>query len=122
MLEDDINGVKQLYRSKLWNLEERNNFKSNKKMNWWNNPKSKIQYTTVLFVAPTPGAVLMKAVQQRETELNKNNKERILVVEKGGLKMKHILCSKNPFKKSKCELKTCPLCSKMSLWMSVQVK
>ena len=59
MVEDDNNGVKPLYRSKLWNLEERKNSKSNKKMNWWNNSKSKIQYTTVLFVAPTPGAVLI---------------------------------------------------------------
>ena len=54
----------------------------------------------------------MKEVQQRESEVNKNDKERIKVVEKGGLKMKHILCSKNPFKKSKCEQRTCPLCSK----------
>ena len=29
---------------------------------------------------------------------------------KGGLKIKNILCSKNPFKKTNCEQKMCPLC------------
>ena len=53
----------------------------------------------------------MKELQKREAELNRNNQERIKIVEKGGLKVKNILCAKNPFKKSKCELKTCPLCS-----------
>ena len=52
----------------------------------------------------------MKEVQQKEEELNRNNDERVKVVEKGGLKLKDILCSKNPFKKSKCEEKTFPLC------------
>ena len=54
----------------------------------------------------------MKELQKRETELNKNNQDRIKIVEKGGLKIKNILCAKNPFQKSKCEEKTCPLCSK----------
>ena len=111
MVEEDISGTKPLYRSKDWNKEERAIQKSRKKLNWWNSAQSKIKYTSVLFVTPTPGGVLMKELQQREQELNKNNKERILVVEKGGLKMKNILCAKNPFKKSKCEQKTCPLCA-----------
>ena len=54
----------------------------------------------------------MKDVQRREAELNKNEKERVKIVEKGGLKMKNMLCAKNPFKKEKCDKKTCPLCSK----------
>ena len=63
-----------------------------------------------MFVTPTPGMVLAKALQKREEELNKNKKERVKMVEKGGLKIKDILGSKNPFKKSKCEQKTCLLC------------
>jgi hypothetical protein len=78
--------------------------KSNKKSNWWNTVKSDIQYKSVLFVTPTPGGQLMKELQKREAELNKNNQERIKIVE-------NILCAKNPFTKSKCELKTCPLCT-----------
>jgi hypothetical protein len=65
----------------------------------------------VLFVTPTPGGVLAKELRQREEELNKNNKERIKIEEKGGLKIKDILGSKNPFKKSHCVQKTCPLCT-----------
>ena len=52
----------------------------------------------MLFVTPTPGGQLMKELQKREAELNKNNQERIKIVEKGGLKVKNILCAKNPFK------------------------
>ena len=43
--------------------------------------------------------------------MNKNNPERIKFEERGGIKMKDILGAKNPFKKSKCIQKTCPLCS-----------
>ena len=44
--------------------------------------------------------------------MNKNGKERIKIEEKGGTKIKDILGTKNPFKKSKCVQKTCPLCIK----------
>ena len=54
----------------------------------------------------------MKELQKREAELNKNNQERIKIVEKGGLKIKkHFMCKKS-IQKLKCEQKTCPLCSK----------
>jgi hypothetical protein len=65
----------------------------------------------VLFVTPTPGGVLAKELRKREAELNRNNQERIKIEEKGGLKMKDILCSKNPFPKMTCLQKTCPLCT-----------
>ena len=112
MVEDDRTGVKPMYRNREWNTEKRQAAKSKKKSNWWNTVKSKIQYKTVLFVTPTPGGQLMKELQKREEELNKNYQDRIKIVEKGGLKIKNILCAKNPFKKSRCEQKTCPLCSK----------
>jgi hypothetical protein len=111
MVENNKNGIKPMYRNRNWNSKERQESKLNKKSNWWNNPKSKIQYTSVLFVTPTPGGVLAKDLRIREAELNKNNQERIKIEEKGGLKMKDILCSKNPFKKTTCLQKTCPLCT-----------
>ena len=63
------------------------------------------------FVTPTPGGVLAKEIRKREEELNKYNTERIKIEEKGGLKIKDILSSKNPFEKSKCTKKTRPLCT-----------
>ena len=105
MVEDDEKGIKPLYRSRHWNAEERKMLKSKKIKNWWNTANSKIQYKSVLFVTPTPGGILMKDVQRREAELNKNDKERVKIVEKGGLKMKNMLCAKNPFKKEKCQQK-----------------
>ena len=110
MLEDDKNGVKPLYRDRQWNKEERALKKSQRKNSWWNSKWSKIQYKNVLFVTPTPGGVLLKQLQMREAELNKNSNDRTKMVEKGGLKIKNILCSKNPFKKTNCEQKMCPLC------------
>ena len=111
MIEEDKQDIKPLYRSKHWNIDERNSQKAKKKCNWWNAKESKIQYKSVLFVTPTPGGVLAKELQKREAELNKNTEERIRIVEKGGLKIKDILGSKNPFKKSNCNQKTCPLCT-----------
>ena len=111
MKDDDQNDIKPMYRSRDWNAEERQISKSKKKSNWWNNSKSEIQYKSVLFVATTPGGALAKQLRQREAELNKNNKERIKIVEKGGLKIKDILGSKKTFQKSKCIQKNCPLCT-----------
>ena len=110
MLDDDKNGKKPMYRSKSWNQEERLKAKLNKKLDWWNSNKSKTQYKSVLFVTPTPGGVLANELRKREADLNKNSKERIKIVEKGGLKVKDILGSKNS-KNSNCSQKTCPLCT-----------
>ena len=41
IIEDDKNGIKPLYRSRDWNLEERQKQKSKKKFNWWNSERSK---------------------------------------------------------------------------------
>ena len=111
MLEEDKNGTKPLYRSRNWNEEERQASKTKKKFNWWNTEKSKIQYKTVLFVTPTPGGVLAKALRKREEELNRNNPERIKIEEKGGLKIKDFL-PKNP----------APFVQKARLWLHIQEK
>ena len=86
-----------MFRSRDWNAEERQKSKLNKKFNWWNSSKSKIQYKSVLFVTPTPGGILAKELRKREEELNKNCTERIKIEEKGCLKIKDIIGSKNPF-------------------------
>ena len=64
-----------------------------------------------MFVTPTPGGILLKDLVKREEELNRNSKERVKIVERGGLKIKDILCTTNPFKTSNCEQKKCPLCN-----------
>ena len=111
MVDDDKAGVKPLYRSKDWTFDERQKAKMLKIQNWWNLEKAQIQYSSVLFVTPTPGGVLASDVRKREAEINKNSQERVKVVEKGGLKIKDILCTKNPFQKSNCSQKSCPLCA-----------
>ena len=121
MIEDDTNGVKPMYRSRDWNPDQRQSLKSKKKLNWWNITNSKVQYKSVLFVNPTPGGVLAKELRKREEELNKNNKERIKIEEKGGQKIKDILGSKKPFKKSHCVKKTCPRAPKVKPLMWFQL-
>ena len=109
MVEDDKTEKKPLYRNKNWKKEERIKSKINKKQNWYKT-KSKFEYKSVLFVPPTPGGLLVKRLKKREEELNKDNEERIKIVEKAGTKMGNILTQKNPFKKSKCKEDWCPLC------------
>ena len=108
-----------MYRSRDWNIDERNIKKSEKKSNWWNTQKSKIQYKSVLFVTPTPGGVLAKELQKREEELNKNTKERIKIVEKGGLKMKDILA----LKKNQIVIRRHAQCAlKVNLWTPIWMR
>ena len=56
----------------------------------------------------------MKELKKREEEINKNSKERIKIVEGGGIKMKDILVKKNPFPNQGCEKKKCLLCENVS--------
>ena len=97
MKNDDKSGIKPMYRDRDWNAEERKKKKSEKKLDWWNSKNSKIKYTSIFFVTPTPGGELVKELTQREKEINKNSGERIKFVEKG-LKIKDILGTKYPFK------------------------
>ena len=69
-----------------------------------------IVYKSILFVPPTPGSGLLKEVKQREKELNGHSKERIKMVEKGGIKIGQILKKKKPFNEDKCTDEWCPIC------------
>ena len=111
MEEDDASGKKPLYRSRDWDSENRFFKKNDRKLNWWKNEKSKIIYTSILFVPPTPGSKLAKWLRKREEELNKFSEERIKIVETGGVKIETILTNKNPFKNEKCSQKVCPMCT-----------
>ena len=109
IVEDDIKGIKPLYRARDWNEEERKNSKTNKKLNWYKTGKE-IEYKTVLFVPVTKGGKLAKEMRQREEEINRFSQERIKIIEDGGVKLKSLLVNKNPFKEGKCEQKKCILC------------
>ena len=114
MKEDDKKNIKPLYRSRSWNTEERNKSKEIKKQSWWKSG-SKTDFKSVFFVPPTPGGMLAKELRKREVELNKNSTERIKIVESGGIKIKNILATKNPFQKTKCTQKWCPICQKSEI-------
>ena len=111
MVEEDKIGKKPLHRSRTWNQESRILAKQSKMKNWYKSvDKSGKVYKSILFVPPTPGSGLLKELKNREEELNKHKKERIKIVEKGGMKIETLLTNKNPFKNKKCEAKGCPLC------------
>ena len=79
--------------------------------NWWQKTTTSGKaHTGILFVPPTPHGVLAKMLRKREAELNSQNKMKIKIVEKGGIKMKHIFVKSNPYPKEKCEVKDCPFC------------
>ena len=92
MVEEDKSGKKPLHRNRSWNKENRTKDKENKKNNWYkidkNSEKSEKQFTIILFVPPTPGSELLKDIKKRAEDLNKNEKDRIKFIEKGGIKLK----------------------------------
>ena len=118
MVDEDIKGIKPMYRDRDWNFEERQKSKMDKKKNWWNSKNAKISYTSVVFVTPTPGEILVKQLSQRERELNKNSKERVKFVERGGMKIGDILGTKKPLKTPKCVQKQCPMCTNSTYILS----
>ena len=99
MEEEDKNGIKPLYRSAQWEKLERIERKNHKKLNWWRSTKGQVDYNSLLFVPPTPGGELLKELEKREIELNKNSDDRIKMIETGGIKMETMLSNKNPFKR-----------------------
>ena len=114
MVEEDKSGKKPLHRNRSWNKENRTKDKENKKNNWYkidkNSEKSEKQFTSILFVPPTPGSELLKDIKKRDEELNKNEKDRINFFEKGCIKIEKLLTNKKPFKTEKWTDKWCPLC------------
>ena len=50
IIKDDLEGIKPLFRDRNWNREERLKCKENNKLNWYKNPKIKIEYKTVMIV------------------------------------------------------------------------
>ena len=67
---------------------------------WWLKPnckESEKQYTSVLFVPPTPNGELANLLKKRERELNLNSKMNIRIIEKGGIEMRNLVVNKNPF-------------------------
>ena len=112
MVKADESGLKPLYRDKTWNKEKRKLEKQEKRLNWYKNG-GKIVYTSVLFVPVTKGGILAKELRKREAEINKFSKQRIKIVEDGGVKLKSLLVKKDPFPKSKCEKKECIICGSL---------
>ena len=49
-------------------------------------------------------------MKKREEEINKYSKERIKILEDGGVRMRDFLVQKDPFPKSKCDRKSCFVC------------
>ena len=110
ILLEDKSGTKPLFRSRDWNKEERNKKKNDRKNNWYNTGSNEIEYQTVLMVPVTKGGVLVKDLQRREEEINRNSDERIKMVEGGAIQIKNLLVVKDPFPQSICEMKKCILC------------
>ena len=87
--------------------------KERKQINWYKNygtGSNSVEYKSVLFVPVTKGGILAKELKKREEELNRFKKERIKIVEDGGVQLKNFLVQKDPFPITKCEKKKCLIC------------
>ena len=107
MLSDDAKGIKPLYRTRA---EIECGKSESRVRKWWN--KGETKYKAVLFVPATPGSELANRIRLREAQLNQDPKERLKIVEKGGVKLRQILAKPDPFPKRPCDEPTCPLCKK----------
>jgi hypothetical protein len=108
MIDDDRAGIKPLFRYPSWNKEKRKKEKEVKVRNWYKSG-NKIEYKSLLFVPVTKGSTLAKELQKCEEEINIFSKDRIKIVEDGGVKLKDMLVKKDPFPTPKCG-KKCLVC------------
>ena len=76
MLEDDENGTRPFYRSKVWNQSQRKVQKETKRTQWFRADGS----DAVFFVEPTPNEELVKACRDEFKRPGLN----IKVIEKSG--------------------------------------
>ena len=121
-LENATDGTRPLYRDKARIIIDRKE-KGVLKYNWWcKKGRSSINYDTIVFVPPTPGSKLAKMMQRREAEINKASDTRIKIVEKGGIKLKHIISTRNPFPPAPCHRKVCPVCKQTYFTEPVNLK
>ena len=58
----------------------------------------------------TKGGTLATELRKQEAEINKSSKQRIKIVEDGGVKIKDFLVCKDPFPTLKCKKKKCIIC------------
>ena len=75
-----------------------------KKRDWF---KAGSKYESVMFVQPTPGAVLKKKIQK----VAKKNKVKMKVVEKAGSTMKSVLQRSDPYMDKRCNRESCVVCT-----------
>ena len=117
-IENDKKGIRPLFRDKARIIEDQK-LRGKGRVDWWNLPHDKNpdaqQYTSVLFVPPTPRGELAKKMQSREAVINSGSSVRIKVVESGGPKLKSILVNPNPYPKKDCRMMLCPFCKSTSV-------
>ena len=66
----------------------------------------------IVFVPCTKGEKIHEAIQEVEDDhIKKTNKKRIRVVERGGTKLKDLLCQTDPWANMKCEREDCFPCA-----------
>jgi len=111
--QNDRKRIRPLFRDKTRILQDQKE-KGVGVIDWWNKAyyedSNKQRFSTILFVPPTPGAILAKQMQKREAELNAHSDTRIKVVETGGHRLKHILVQNHPYLTLPCIKQLCPFC------------
>jgi hypothetical protein len=105
MVEDDMNGLRPLYRPKDFERVERQKEKQKKKHNWSN----KGGHIAPIFVPPTPNGELaaqLRSIAEREAEAG----VQFRIVETGGISVKRMVQKSNPMGTIGCEEENCLPC------------
>ena len=61
-------------------------------------------------------------MQRKEAAINSSGDSRIKIIERGGIKLKHLITSRNPFPPAPCYRKTCPVCKETTFTEPVDLR
>ena len=81
-----------------------------------------LQNTIQLYLFHPPGSKLAKLMQRKEAVINSASDTRIKIVERGGIKLKHLITSRNPFPPTPCYRNTCPVCKETTFTEPVEIR
>ena len=104
-VKDDMEGVRPIYRPKGWNCIQRRQEKDKKKNDW----STEGGHVAPIFVPPTPGGELAKAIREivnREAEAG----VRFKIVESGGASILSKVQKSNPTATAGCDIADCLPC------------
>ena len=93
------------------NKNENNDKRQNKNRNVAKNNDNRMEVEAIIFIPITPKGILKDKLQKWEDSFSNLHKiPRIRFIERGGVKIKDMVCRSNPWENQDCQREDCPIC------------